>query len=205
MVGAGAAVRLAPQLPPAWRSARFANLKFRGSVFDLAVDQTAGVVAARVVHRAGAPVPVELVLHLPAGAEPVSRRGGDRPTVGARTPRGTPVTFTARVDGEVRFEARYSGGFRVWAVHEPLALGDRSTRLRIIDATHDGTSARIKIQGLAGARYAVNLEAPARVRSLVGAREVGRDGRRAGASRWYCPPVNPSGLTVRFCSGSARL
>jgi hypothetical protein len=176
VVGAGAAVRVAPQLPPAWPSARFANVRFRESVFDVFVEQGAGSLSARVVRRAGPPIPVVVDLLLPPGARPTSRRGGDRSSVGAPASRGAAVTFAARVGGEIRCEARYVGGFRIWAPSEPLALGDRSHRLRIVDAVHDGASFRATVQGLAGARYAVNLDAPAGFGSLTGAREVGREG-----------------------------
>jgi hypothetical protein len=175
-VGAGAAVRLAPQLPPHWRSARFANLKFRDSTFDLTLDQGADAMAAMVVRRAGSPVPLELELLLPPGARPTSRRGGERSGVAVATPRGTAVTFTARIAGESRFEAGFSGGFRVWALHPPLALGDPSQRLRIVDAVHDGSSFRVTVQGLAGHRYRVALVAPAGASSLTGAQEIGRSG-----------------------------
>ena len=102
--------------------------------------------------------------------------GGDRSIGGAATSRGAAVTFAVRVGGEAHCEVRYAGGFRVWAPSEPLALGDRSHRLRIVDAVHDGASFRATVQGLAGARYAVNLDAPAGFDSLTGAREVGREG-----------------------------
>ena len=85
-VGAGATLRLAPQLPPHWRSARFTNLRFRGSMFDLTVDQSPGAIVARLVRRTGPPVPLALELLLPPGARPTARRGGARSSVGAPPP-----------------------------------------------------------------------------------------------------------------------
>ena len=176
IVGAGAAVRVAPQLPPAWPSARFTNVRFRDSVFDVIVEQGAGSLSARVVRRAGPPVPVVVDLLLPPGARPTSRHGGERSSIGAPNSRGTAVTFAARVGGEARFEVRYAGGFRIWVRSEPLALGDRSSRLRIIDTVHAGASFRATVQGLAGRRYRLVLAAPSAARIVSGATETARKG-----------------------------
>jgi hypothetical protein len=197
VVGSGAAVRLAPQLPPEWRSARFTNLAFRASTFDLSLEQGAGGIAASVVHRSGPPVPVEVALGLPPGARLASRRGGDHSTVGASMPRGTPVTFAARVASEARLEVRWEGGCRVWAPHPPLALGDRSRRLRVVDAVYDGEALRVRVEGLAGERYALLAEAPDGVAEATGAREVGRDGSvtrlevalPAGRAEWVASDI----------------
>jgi len=174
IVGEEAAVRLAPQLPPHWRSARFAALAFRGSTFDLTLEQDAGRTAARVARRSGPPVPIALELVLPPGARPTSHSGGERFAAGPATPRGTTVTFTARVAGEGAFEVRHTGGFQAWARHEPLALGDPSRRLRVIDAVHDGGAFRVRVHGLAGRRYALALAAPDGARSVSGATETAR-------------------------------
>jgi hypothetical protein len=180
VLGPGAAVRMAPQLPPEWRSACFANLAFRSSTFDLRVEQAAGRIAATVVRHGGPPLPVELELTLPPGARLSGRRGGERSTVGAATPRGTPVRFTARVAGEARFEVRWSGGCRVWAPHPPLALGDRSRRLRIVDAVSDGEALRVRVEGLAGERYELRAEAPGGIAESTGAVDLGSE---AGVTR----------------------
>jgi glycogen debranching enzyme len=172
----GAALRLAPQVPPTWRSARFANLRFRDATFDLEMTRTDTSITALVTPRSGSAVPLRLELRLPLGASLVAAGGPGGPVIGADAARGVSVTFAARVSRSERFTARFSPGFDVWPVQTPLRLGDRSTRLRIVDATFGGREVRVRLQGLAGRRYLLDLAAPAGIGSLTGAREVGVSG-----------------------------
>ncbi len=175
-IDAGAQVRLAPQLPPTWRSARFANLRFRDAVFDLEIARRDEALEARITPHGGGAVPLRLELRLPPGAVPGVARGAGHPVFGAADARGTSVVFSATVTKPERFEVRYSGGYDVWPVNEPLRLGDRSRRLHIVDAVYAGRELRVKLQGLAGSTYLLDVAAPGGIGRVSGAREVGRDG-----------------------------
>ena len=196
-LGPGAMLRLAPQLPPTWHSARFSNLRFREAVVDIELARGEASIVARVIPHGGVVVPLLLELRLPLGAEPISAKGPGRSAVGTDTARGVAVTFSATIGQPERFAVRFSPGYEIWPVHEPLRLGDRSRRLRVVDAVWADHKLHVKLQGLAGRSYLLNLAAPGVLGSLTGAREVGRDGAvhrvevtfPSGGSEWAAAEV----------------
>jgi hypothetical protein len=95
---------------------------------------------------------------------------------------GTPQTVTVRA----------RPGIRLMPVHAPLALGDESRRLRVVDAAvRDGVYVA-RLQGRTGRTYQARLDVPFPVTGIEGATEVGREGTvrtltisiPAGAAEW---------------------
>jgi glycogen debranching enzyme len=193
----GAQVLLAPQLPPAWHAAHFANLRFRQAVFDLDLTRRDQALEARVTPHAGSAVPVRLELRLPPGAVVTAATGPAGPVVGPGNGRGASVVFSGAVARPEHYEVSFSGGYEVWPVNEPLRLGDRSRRLRVIDATLAKRELHVRVEGLAGSRYLLAVNAPAGIGAVTGAHEVGRDGKvhrleitlPAGDAEWAAAEV----------------
>jgi hypothetical protein len=66
------------------------------------------------------------------------------------------------------FTLRATPGVRVVPLHAPLEIGDRSSRLRVIDATLEGSSYTLRVEGRRGRSYEVRLFGPG-VLSVQGA------------------------------------
>jgi hypothetical protein len=67
-------------------------------------------------------------------------------------------------------------GVQLVPVHPPLALGDESHRLRVVDTGVTGGTYVARLQGRTGRTYQVRLDTPLTVTSIEGATEVGREG-----------------------------
>ena len=66
------------------------------------------------------------------------------------------------------FTLRATPGVRVVPLHAPLELGDVSSRLRVIDATLEGSTYTLRVEGRRGRSYQVRLLGPG-VLSVQGA------------------------------------
>jgi hypothetical protein len=166
------------------------NLRFRDTTFDFEIEREPDVVEASLtVTEAGRSLPLAVELTLPIGAEPVdasmraSLQSADRPESpmpGSRSrERGTRLTWFPRTeDGADSIRVEHTPGIEIRPLHEPLRLGDTSSRLRIIDVWLDGSSYTARLEGRAGRAYRVEMNMPFELESLTGAREVSRqDGK----------------------------
>jgi len=204
--GAGpvGSLSLRPQLPAGWDWLRLRNLRFQDAKFDLEIKRGATALEATVrAIEANAPLPLSVELTLPVGAEPVDAAMRDllqttersSLTVPGASPRrrGATIAWFPRVQtGTDSIRIEHSAGIDIRPLHEPLRLGDTSTRLRVIDAWLDQGTYTARLEGRAGRTYRLEIDMPFELASLTNAREISRDGDRlqlevsfpAGAADW---------------------
>lgn len=179
--GSSARLRLAPRLPSHWDYLRVRNLAWRGSVFDLQVQKThldrgRGLrTVATLTSRRGTP-DVEIQLALPPGAADLRVSSGSfresKTEASGLPPRGARLRFTGVVESRQTIEVTSQLGFQIVPVQDPLALGDRPQRLRIIDCRMDNGTFTATLQGLRGRTYRVRLDTPVGPITLEGGRRV---------------------------------
>jgi hypothetical protein len=104
---------------------------------------------------------VEIHAILPPGSVQLTRDALWRPeTPGGGPSRGLRLVRTAEVSAPASFTLRAAPGIQVIPLHEPLQPGDLSSRLRVIDATIDGRTYTLRVEGRRGRSYRVRLIAP---------------------------------------------
>jgi glycogen debranching enzyme len=173
-----AGLRLSPQLPAGWPFLRVKRLSFRGARADVEIRRHDGGLSVRVDGDTQ-PLPLDIVLAFPPGSElAAAPRGAGWRALPARAGAAGPHARLTLRAGEtptsVTIPAR--PGVRLVPVHAPLALGDESQRLRVIDASvRDGVYVA-RLQGRTGRTYQARLDVPAGVVSIEGAAEVSREG-----------------------------
>jgi glycogen debranching enzyme len=130
---------LRPALPAGWPGVRVRNLRWGGHVVQLALSRTDAEVRLEIEATPG-PLPVRIELPLPPGTLPARLQFSG-------IVRGT-STWRQAIDRQ---------GVSVAPVHEPLASGQRSTRLRVIETRlHDGAVVA-RVVGLRGRSYAADV------------------------------------------------
>jgi hypothetical protein len=107
-----------------------------------------------------------------------------------------------------------SPGLEFVPVHGPLASGDASMRLRVIDAWMEGATYKIKVEGRRGRAYLARVRTPYRVVAVAGAQvAITVDGKPAPGPvqelRITMPPaaplvVNPAGAIVPQDKAASR-
>ena len=139
---------------------------------DVAITRDGSGLSVKISPRGGA-LPVELHAILPPGSRQLT---GDllwRPLApGGNASRGLHLARFESVAAPAVFTLRATPGVRVVPLHAPLALGDVSSRLRVIDATLDGSTYTLKVEGRRGRSYQVRLLGPPALR-IEGATQVG--------------------------------
>jgi hypothetical protein len=70
-------------------------------------------------------------------------------------------------------------GIEIEPAHGPLAIGDRSERLRVLRASLDGRRYVAQLQGLRGRTYRVRLTMPFHMEAIDGGDVVGSSGDRS--------------------------
>jgi hypothetical protein len=207
--GSTRSVSISPQLQPDWDYLRLRNLRWQGTLFNVSFERKRGRVrsvstapatgepVSSAVRREtltvtvssrppGASLPLSVGIRLPPGAEPVDDLLEVRDSLGPEIPgadhrlRVLEIPWFVRDGaGEEGFTVTYRPGIGLRPLHEPLRLGDRSSRLRVIDAwlnERGGSVYTARLEGLAGKTYQLDLDLPFEVESLQGAREVGGSG-----------------------------
>jgi hypothetical protein len=191
-----ARLQLAPQLPAGWGWLKVRNLRWQNVTADVSITRDAGGLSVEVSPRGGA-LPVELHAILPPGARQLTRDLLWRPvTPGGSLSRGLHLVRTEIVGAPSTFTLRATPGVRVVPLHAPLELGDLSSRLRVIDATLEGSTYTLRVEGRRGRSYQVRLLGPGVV-SVQGAALVeppaGAAARSEGALlRIDMPPADAS-------------
>ena len=137
----------------------------------------------------GESLPLSIGIRLPPGAEPLDDAIRDllesRESLGSEIPgedrrvRGLEIHWFVK-DGAAGngLTVTYRPGIELRPVHEPLRLGDRSQRMRVIDAWLEDGVYTARLEGLAARTYQLDLDFPFEIEALEGAREVGGDGIR---------------------------
>jgi len=155
-----ARLQLAPQLPAGWGWLKIRNLRWQGVTADVSITRDGGGLAVEISPRGGA-LPLELHAILPPGARQLTRDLLWRPvTPGVSPSRGLHLRRFESVAAPAAFTLRAAPGVRVVPLHAPLALGDVSSRLRVIDATLDGSTYTLDVEGRRGRSYQVRLLGP---------------------------------------------
>jgi len=191
-----ARLRLAPQLPAGWERLTIRNLRWHDVTADVSIARAAGGFSVHVAPRGGA-LPIEMHAMLAPGSRQLTRDLLWRPaTPGAGTSRGLELVRTETVAAPSTFTLRATPGIRVVPLHEPLELGDLSSRLRVIDATLDGSVYTLRVEGRRGRSYLVRLLAPPTV-SVQGAVVLPPAAGAAGTPegqllRIDMPPADPA-------------
>jgi len=154
-----ARLQLAPQLPAGWGWLKIRNLRWHGVSADVTITRDASGLAFDVSPRGGT-VPIEMHAILPPGSRQMTRDMLWRPaTPGADASRGLHWYGSNR--SVRRRRSRCAPRRRARRPHHaPLALGDVSSRLRVIDATLDGSTYSLRVEGRRGRSYEVRLFAP---------------------------------------------
>ncbi|HOC17108.1 MAG TPA: hypothetical protein PKK95_02515 [Vicinamibacterales bacterium] len=154
-------LRLTPRLPAGWPFLRVKRLRFRDGVGDVEIRRRPDGYAISVSNLRK-PLAVGVRIALPPGSE--VEGGGQAEMPLATVP--APKTVTLRV----------RPGVELAPVQRPLALGDESHRLRVIETSVAAGVFRARLQGLRGHTYRLRLDVPFEVLAIEGASEVGRDG-----------------------------
>ncbi len=155
-------LQLTPRLPAGWPFLRVRRLRFRDGVGDVEIRRQPGGYAIAVTNL-GKRLAVGVRLALPPGSEAEGGRGeAGMPLAVVSTPR----TVTLRV----------RPGIELAPVQGPLALGDESRRLRVVETSVAGGTYRARLQGLRGRTYRLRLDVPFEVLGVEGGKDAGRDG-----------------------------
>ncbi len=165
---------LAPQLPAGWTFLKIRNLKWHGVTADVSITRDAAGLSMAVAPRGGT-LPIELRAILPPGSRPLTRdlhwRSVDP---GGDASRGLRLWRMESVTAPSTFSLRATAGIQAAPVHAPLLHGDVSSRLRVIDATLDGGTYTLRVEGRRGRTYRLRLFAPGAI-TVSGARVVSGD------------------------------
>lgn len=172
----GLPIHLAPQLPPGWPFLHVKNVHWQQAVFDFDIEQQPDSTTVRVTPHGG-PIPLELELPLPLGAEWLPAKGSPFARIdGVDTARGMWLRASLTVGKPETFVVRYRPGVVLVPLHEPMQSGDTSRRLRIIDTTFANNTFIARVQGLGGRTYRLLLDTQMPVTAIDGARDAGRQG-----------------------------
>ncbi|MFO7694370.1 MAG: GH116 family glycosyl hydrolase [Vicinamibacterales bacterium] len=191
-----ARLQLVPQLPAGWGWLKVRNLRWQGMTADVSIVRNGGGVSVEISPRGGT-LPVELHAILPPGARQLTRDLLWRPvTPGASLSRGLRLRRFESVAAPSVFALRATPGVRAVPLHAPLELGDMSSRLRVIDATMDGSTYTLRVEGRRGRSYQVRLLGPPAV-SVEGAARMAPAASAAGGPegeilRIDMPPADPA-------------
>jgi hypothetical protein len=153
------ALVIEPQLPAAWDTMRIRRLRWRDATYDVELSRTNSSVLVNV-KSGGQPRPLIVRIPLEPGAQIRSGSGELRF-------KGTGLE-TQRV--------QFMPGFAIAPLHEPLKIGDPSSRLRVIETKAQEGTFTARLQGLNGRTYRVRLRTPPGGVTIMGGDVRGRQG-----------------------------
>ena len=143
---------LRPALPPGWQSVRLRHLRWCGHSVDVTLSVSESAVTVALDATPG-PLPVRIEVPLPHGAEPGR------------------LVFSGVVRGKVTWhQAIASPGVSLALLHEPLAHGQPSSRLRIIDTGLRDGAFVARVVGIRGRSYAAEIFGAGAAQGMTGAR-----------------------------------
>jgi len=153
-----AQARLAPQLPPTWDRVTVHHLRVGPS--DLTTELTRAAGHATVTLSATAPLGVDFVQALPAGARDAHVLL-DGKSLTAPAQNGVhDQTLTAHVQvgsRPQRLDFTWTGGLEVDPPHVALRPGQESAGLRVLDFRPASTGWTLVVEGTAARRYEIRL------------------------------------------------
>jgi len=160
------AVSIEPQLPADWDTLRIKRLRWRDATYDVDLSRRHGPRHDEVevtVRNAGQARPLVVRLALAPGAR-VERGSRELRFKGSSQPETQHVQTTP--------------GFGIVPMHEPLEIGNESTRLRVIETKAERDTFTARLQGLRGRTYRVRVRTPYAPVNVTG----GEAGRLSGDS-----------------------
>jgi hypothetical protein len=139
---------LTPHLPPDWDSVRVRNIPFGSASVDVAFRRTADGLHAELTRRGGSAVDVVFSPSLPLGAKAAgtTSTAGDEHAVVHGILRDT-LTLTVA----------YSGGWSIVPPRSEIAIGDRSSALRVVSERIVAGRYTATLEGRAGRAYRVRI------------------------------------------------
>lgn len=139
---------LTPHLPPDWDSVRVRNIPFGSASVDVAFRRTANGLHAELTRRGGSAVDVVFSPSLPLGAKAAgtTSTAGDEHAVVHGILRDT-LTLTVA----------YSGGWSIVPPRSEIAIGDRSSALRVVSERIVAGRYTATLEGRAGRAYRVRI------------------------------------------------
>ncbi len=150
-----------------WRSSW--PLRWRGVAADVAINRDAAGYQVSVTPKGGT-LPLELRQRVPPGP---AGSGEGRRLASKAGWQGQPDDDVFwrfdRIAAPVTFRLPVPPGPEVVVVSPPLALGDPSSRLRIIRTWMEGQTFKLMVEGRRGATYRLRVLTPAPIVSLDGA------------------------------------
>ncbi len=182
VTGGGRELRFAPQLPADWDHVGALNVPVGNRKFDLSLRRKPGLLTVTVTKRE--PLPADNVNITVAPAFPLDAR------IREVRVRGRATRFTPTIDGdiqraEVKFEAKqpvieviysYQSGTDVSTWQEIPEPGAHSSGLRILRSRADQESLQLKLEGLGGKSYKLNVRSPHQIDEVSGAKRESRTG-----------------------------
>ena len=171
-------LRLTPHLPAGWGYLRVKRLWYRGARANVEIARQGGGFSVHADGDKGA-VALDLVLTMPPGTvvAPASKNAGWRALPRRRGAAGPEVQLALKTGAAPQAVAiRTQPGIQLLPVHAPLALGDESHRLRVVETTMMDGAYVARLQGRTGRTYEVRLDAPLPIASIQGATEVRQEG-----------------------------
>ena len=182
------AARLAPQLPPSWGAFDVKRLGVGGARLDVAFRQVTHTLVATLSASNG-PITIDYVPQVPVGATEVSSFTTPGNRKSARN-----VTALVVGDTPVVVTTTWRGGYAIEPPTTDLAIGQRSSGLRVLDVVAEGRAVRVDVEGVAGTTAGLGVHG-AEPAAVSGAEQVTWRGNR-GTVR-VALPASASGSTGR--------
>ncbi len=154
-----AALTIEPQLPAAWDRLRLHHLRWRDASFDVSLSRDPRGYSVTVAN-AGRPRPLLVKLALAPGAQ---------------VEKGVPELRFAGAPAPETRRIAIKPGIEIVPIQEPLRLGNRSQRLRIISTSFDGRRYVAHVAGLRGRTYTLRASVPFTIESVTGGEVTRRD------------------------------
>ena len=160
-------LRIAPQLFATPGTVPLTGVRVGGSVFDVTItvsDSSQSVLVRRTAGHAALSLEIEPALAPGSRVRraTVAGRAANCPTedVGRALLVKCAVRLAAGASG-IEVVVRQEGGWRLWADEPEIRRGDRSSRIKVLDARVDGSGAFVlDLEGRAGRRYELMVREP---------------------------------------------
>ncbi len=156
-------VRVAPHMPAEWDTVRVEHVAVGEARLTLRLVRRGRTIALRVAREGiekGSPIVVEFAPALPVGARDVRREAGGAALANRIYPGAVVARDSVVLGDQGDLSVAWSGGWEVSPPRTIPRIGDRSTALRVVSERMEGNDYHLKLEGRAGASYAVRIRAP---------------------------------------------
>ncbi|MEP7381424.1 MAG: GH116 family glycosyl hydrolase [Gemmatimonadota bacterium] len=156
-------VRVAPHMPAEWDTVRVEHVAVGESRLTLRLVRRGRTIALRVAREGiekGTPIVVEFAPALPVGARDVRRDEGGVALASQIYPGAVVARDSVVLGDQGHLSVAWSGGWEVSPPRTIPRIGDRSTALRVVSERMEGNDYHLRLEGRAGASYAVRVRAP---------------------------------------------